>query len=1160
MSSSNQSNKATKQSSSSSSVAQSAKRVSYKDVVEKNLPKPSIPRVSQTKSKDDGMQKKVTTIPNPYTKKLPHDVLPSPPITTGTPLTPDTEMLATQVSHAVRFHPTPPDSIDPTPTVKKPIAKIPPPAKPAAVKDTVPSKSHAAVVTNEKAPKEKSGKRTRFEDEEAVKPSPSEYKALYNAGPKAKKKKKKPVPQRAKDDTRKPKGRQLPTRASVAPKKKDSPPTPPLPDLNKTVTKLAKHFNSEANDSSDDSSEAPVVLRVEKKPKAADFVPKTAQRQKRHSPENYIQRNSLVKSFVRKYDEKGHQYELKECQGMVLGPVGKNTWRVAFFGESSYRDMSSNRLTLLKKDYLESSSDSGSDKSSDMAYVYSDEEGEKQLSEYDNDEIKFLRVLQPDFAAAQQTQVPIKNEEQQEDSDCAYWDYLDSDDEKKEYDITRKRKAAQARIDSQAGKRIKMTRGKDESDTVIWTLVADDYQNKHEFQWNRERRDEDVVGIKSVGLRHFLKNNDLPLAHLYLYLAHPDGDASPAVARMNNIVEEENTKKSREHKDLLYSAYKDNYDLGIDEISEPDIPSSATSLKSRNVRLTKYFDLRDLLVFYALFIGAADASARGYQLWSCGSRSENQEEQWTTLIPQVDFGVWMAFTRFKEVKKFFTRAWEDINKKREGDPWWQVIGRIEEFNWNRKELLNFSNIIVFDEIMSGFRPRTTEKGCNPAAPHLTFNKDKPAEMGHQAHNGSCGQTKAIGHLDLDRGAEGNKTLPYFKELGATASCCKRLVEGMSQMAADACNELVIADSWFGNMKSLRTLTEPEPITGQRRDVIFCIKQGYSLFPKQELKDLLKTAPPGCHAIFRGVDKLSRQNLWAIGWKFNSNKVMTFLATDRAGSIAPSPNPYKIRFPDQYGNLRFRNIPRPGIVNLYYQYNNKIDVHNNFRQNFLGLEKKWITLNPYFRMLTTIIGVDVVDCYYLALHHNLMAPLRNSTVGGAPPSIQQFAGVLSTQLLALANRNSTYSPDNTRPHTRVAYPDSDDEDDDEEVDYSDIPDLLNVNPRAIQEEVRDNKYELRGYMVDKNDKPHTVCLLQQRVARNTGKKYRNPVICSQCHDKNTIVFCLECQRPYCYPLRRNNPNEPELVTLQLQSCFQRHVDRSGGRATRQDTVNIKYHKV
>ncbi len=1179
MSSSNKSNMSTKSNksvsaSASTSVASSGKSSTFKEVLTRNIAKATarmsaknpiaevvdIPKSITVANKSPASKLRksyaaaVTSgIPNPYRKVLPHNVMPSPPAD-PTPPTPPTAILATQVSQEVRFYPTPPESVDPKPTKEDLSVSESVTAEDKVITDNSNGVQVCNIVSEEKVEKQVSLVATKKRDrssDQPTKPSPSEYEALYNAGPTKKKRRGKQQPRKSSESAVKSKAPQLPTRASVAAKKDTKPPTPPLPDLNATITRLSSHFDSEDVHSEDiDSDDSESVETFLKRVRGGDEkkspVESDKASSKKHSSDNYIKSKALVRASIRTFCNENGRYALESRKGMVLGPIGKGAWRVAFFGDTQYsREMSSNRLTLLRNDSFDSHAD---DNKSD-------------------DEVKFLHVKKSPVEQPSVKQVRFKNEsedtvvkEEEDESDNIYWDFLDADNERKESDISRKRRAAQAIIDAQAGTRYTITAGKNRNaDSITWTLVKDDYQARHNLTWNTERRQQ--IGIKSAGIRNFLNSSDLPLAHLFLYLANPDGDATPVVARMNKAVEEDNTKKASTSADLTSSSQSSS-DRDIDEPSEPDGFTPLSGTYGSKARLTKYFDLKDLLTFYALFIGAADASARGCQLWSCGSRHEFEAQEWTTLVPQVDFGIWMKYTRFKELKRYFARAWENP-ARRADDPWWQVSSAIEQFNWIRKHLLDFSNVIVFDEIMSGFRPRTTEKGCQSPAPHLTFNKDKPCKMGHQAHNGSCGGTKSIGYLDLDRGAEGNKILPYFKELGASASCCKRIVDGMSQMGVneDTGNQLIIADSWFGNMGSMRALTQVDPMTGRRRDVIFSIKQGYALFPKKQIEALLKDATPGCHAIFRGFDRTTEQHLWAIGWKFNSStKCLKFLATETAGSIGPSPNPYKIRFPDQFGNLVFRNIPRPGIVDNYYRYNNVIDVHNNYRQHNLGLEKKWITFNPMFRWLTTLTALHVTDCYYLARHHNLLGPLRN--VGGSPITITQFAGVLSRQLLTLSQRQSTYDPRIRLPafdprlanqyageHSFVdSFDDEDEEQFIEDEDEEDLPDIER-SPNAIIAEIRYGAYDVKGYMLDDHEKTHTVCLVHTRTLRGSGKKYRNPHMCSLCKKKNTIVFCMECKRAFCYPLRRRRMNDADIEYQQMNSCFQRHIELATATAKR-----------
>lgn len=72
-----------------------------------------------------------------------------------------------------------------------------------------------------------------------------------------------------------------------------------------------------------------------------------------------------------------------------------------------------------------------------------------------------------------------------------------------------------------------------------------------------------------------------------------------------------------------------------------------------------------------------------------------------------------------------------------------------------------------------------------------------------------------------------------------------------------------------------------------------------------------------------------------------------------------------KWPDEHGNIRQRLVTRPEIVGEYFGVSNNIDTHNQLRQNELGLEQLWMTQDPWFRFVTTIVGMTVTDSYQLA---------------------------------------------------------------------------------------------------------------------------------------------------------------------------------------------------
>ena len=56
----------------------------------------------------------------------------------------------------------------------------------------------------------------------------------------------------------------------------------------------------------------------------------------------------------------------------------------------------------------------------------------------------------------------------------------------------------------------------------------------------------------------------------------------------------------------------------------------------------------------------------------------------------------------------------------------------------------------------------------------------------------------------------------------------------------------------------------------------------------------------------------------------------------------------------------------------------MDVHNQLRQYSLHLEKKWVTSKPYFRLHTTLVGINVIDTYRLSHFHSIFS--SNKAIG------------------------------------------------------------------------------------------------------------------------------------------------------------------------------------
>ena len=72
--------------------------------------------------------------------------------------------------------------------------------------------------------------------------------------------------------------------------------------------------------------------------------------------------------------------------------------------------------------------------------------------------------------------------------------------------------------------------------------------------------------------------------------------------------------------------------------------------------------------------------------------------------------------------------------------------------------------------------------------------------------------------------------------------------------------------------------------------------------------------------------------------------------------------YVSHFGNDFGNVNAKEINRPYVSNFLYEYLPLISEHNKQQQNLLNLEKNCTTKDCWFRLLTTIVGMSVVDMH------------------------------------------------------------------------------------------------------------------------------------------------------------------------------------------------------
>ena len=123
--------------------------------------------------------------------------------------------------------------------------------------------------------------------------------------------------------------------------------------------------------------------------------------------------------------------------------------------------------------------------------------------------------------------------------------------------------------------------------------------------------------------------------------------------------------------------------------------------KKRNLRVTKQVTKKELLTFLSLIIAGAQYNIRGRRLW----RREKNNEARRTFTSAPDFGRWMSYHRFNEIKALVPLMMVADTGIDDGDPWWRHRNFVNEFNKTRQDVMLISRVRVLDETMSALRPR-----------------------------------------------------------------------------------------------------------------------------------------------------------------------------------------------------------------------------------------------------------------------------------------------------------------------------------------------------------------------------------------------------------------------------------------------------------------------
>ena len=326
------------------------------------------------------------------------------------------------------------------------------------------------------------------------------------------------------------------------------------------------------------------------------------------------------------------------------------------------------------------------------------------------------------------------------------------------------------------------------------------------------------------------------------------------------------------------------------------------------------------------------------------------------VVTRVPVDKYMTYSRFKGIKDHWVEQFHD-DAHRETDQWWKVKKLVDGFNKNRSQVVGSSRVKVLDESMSAFKPQTSKTGN---LPHLSFILRKPEPLGTELKTvASKASNGPIIHAEIQEGKMPMRAKTYSAEFGPTAACTLRLVEGTKdsgQKPDPMTKNLYYGDSWFAGFKTAVAIKEKFDC-----EFVGPIKNSHKFFPRKYLEDTMETWPPGSHLVLRTTKDAHKY--YGIGYKYNSKKVLVFIATENAGHTQPG-TPYEAKWQDANGRIAKRSIARPSILAEYFAHSNMIDKHNHARQFELAIEKHMITQDGYMRLFCTYLGITITDAWKL----------------------------------------------------------------------------------------------------------------------------------------------------------------------------------------------------
>jgi Transposase IS4 len=412
----------------------------------------------------------------------------------------------------------------------------------------------------------------------------------------------------------------------------------------------------------------------------------------------------------------------------------------------------------------------------------------------------------------------------------------------------------------------------------------------------------------------------------------------------------------------------------LDEFfSNPKAPYYKT-VKDENYKFNRVEDDDpDWLVknCYLLMLAAVGEVKLGIDnLWSKGPCLGGRRDfaDFGRYVPKNMFKAWQAAAPLMWSHRKF---WYEESRNK---TWELFLPVVKAYNEKRTRLIK-TKLLMIDESMSAWRPKTSKRG---GLPNITYEPRKPVPLGTQFRNGVECYSGCLVFQDVAQNAEEQHRKEFFyADVDNRVPRLSHLPlrNPMQQHTAEVMRQVkganlvrggwVGGDAWFGSVMTCIELMKEFGVFST-----FIVKTHTLFFPMAALHSVLSARhgnKPAGHWVTM-TTTIDGIKVHAIAYAWSQKGVSYFVST--CGDTEPSVHKYQSLFEDEWGNTQVREINRPNIAHFLYMYLPLIDEHNKQRQSLLCLEKRWLTKDVWFRLLTTLLGMGCVDMHRVYRYYEI----------------------------------------------------------------------------------------------------------------------------------------------------------------------------------------------